>query len=396
MSIRDFLRKSSHLPHYCRIWLGVLRIITIRLVIGPRRLRPNRWLILERGIDAQDNGWHFFKFMVANHPEIEVRYAIRTSSADYRENLAGYEDKIIEYDSFAYYRYLFSAGIVASSHANTYISGLDIVNRFERTPLHYKGKIAWLQHGITHQEHGWLKDKNPRLDLMTCGARREYDLLKSYMGKPEILYFTGFARFDNLHNLHIKRQILVMPTWRSEYVAYTNEQFRLTPFYQNYHALLTDSALNRRLAESGYRLVFYNHMEFQRFNPLFEDCKSANVEVMAFGEKRVQELLKESGAVLTDYSSVYYDALYMDKPILFFQFDRDYFDAHHYGQDYDRPEEFGILAITPKQAVDALMGLIDNECEANEIFKEKAREVFPLRDADNCTRIFKEITKLEK
>ena len=41
------------------------------------------WLISERGYDAQDNGFAFFTWMCANHPEIHAVYVISPEDHDY-------------------------------------------------------------------------------------------------------------------------------------------------------------------------------------------------------------------------------------------------------------------------------------------------------------------------
>ena len=43
------------------------------------------WIICERGYDARDNGYHFYKYMKENHPEQKVYYIIDKNSADYRK-----------------------------------------------------------------------------------------------------------------------------------------------------------------------------------------------------------------------------------------------------------------------------------------------------------------------
>ena len=40
------------------------------------------WLVCERGNDARDNGYHMFRYLRKEHPEIEVWYIITRDSAD--------------------------------------------------------------------------------------------------------------------------------------------------------------------------------------------------------------------------------------------------------------------------------------------------------------------------
>ena len=40
------------------------------------------WLVCERGNDARDNGYWFYRYLKEEHPEINARYVIETESAD--------------------------------------------------------------------------------------------------------------------------------------------------------------------------------------------------------------------------------------------------------------------------------------------------------------------------
>ena len=78
----------------------------------------NTWLISERGIDARDNGYWFYKYIKENHPEIDVKYIISKDCADYNKID---KDDVVEYRSkehykyFIYSKYLISAEIMGFS-----------------------------------------------------------------------------------------------------------------------------------------------------------------------------------------------------------------------------------------------------------------------------------------
>ena len=391
------LKKFSYIPLYFRLYSQTVKIIGISIIARATTKRTGGWLILERGNDAQDNAWHFFKYMIKEHPEIEVRYAIRKSSPDYSNNLKGYEKYILEYNSFEYYRYLFNSDVIISTHLKTYLPEVAISSKLEKTPFKYRGKIVFLQHGVTHQEHKGLIYPKQKIDLFISGAKNEYDLLESDFGYPNgVIKYTGFARYDNLIDFNPKKEILIMPTWRGEYVGYNDTQFEDSDFYQNYSALLSNPELLAILKESGYNICFYNHYEFQRFNHLFERFTGPNLKILKFGERRVQDLLKDASVLVTDYSSIYYDVLYMNKPIIFFQFDKEYFDTHHYGKNYDNVSEFGFTTRRPHEAIDCIISLINNGCQLPPAIKQKSNEIFQYRDKSNCKRIFEAIVNLQQ
>ena len=62
------------------------------------------------------------------------------------------------------------------------------------------------------------------------------------------------------------------------------------------------------------------HPNMYQFRQLFADTP---VRMVSQGEVDVQQLLKQSALLITDYSSVGWDFSFLDKPVIFFQFDRN-------------------------------------------------------------------------
>ena len=60
----------------------------------------------------------------------------------------------------------------------------------------------------------------------------------------------------------------------------------------------------------------------QRFTALFSDVP---VRVISQGEVDVQQLMKESAVLVTDYSSVGFDFSFLHRPVLYYQFDQEHF-----------------------------------------------------------------------
>lgn len=395
--MKKLLRKISYIPIYAKLYCGLLKLILIRLIVGHPQADSNKWLILERGNDAQDNAWHFFKYMVANHPEIDARFAIRKDSPDFKRNLSEYKDKVLEYDSREYYRFLFNSSVIISTHLKTWTPDVAITGRFQNTSLRYKGKIVFLQHGITRQEMPGLKYPKQHIDLFISGAKNEYDLIRRTLYYPEgIIRYTGLARFDNLLDCKTKKQILIMPTWRAKYANLSADDFMTTDFYKYYACILGNTSLLSLLRNSGYKLLFYNHYEFQKYNPCFEKFSNDVVSIVKFGTISVQDLLKESALVVTDYSSIYYDVLYMHKPVIFFQFDKESFDSTQYGKNYDDVSEFGFLTFSTDEVSNTITQLIEHNCQIPNVYIEKSDKIFLYRDKNNCRRIYRAVSNLIK
>ncbi len=94
---------------------------------------------------------------------------------------------------------------------------------------------------------------------------------------------------------------------------------------------------------------FYLHSKFREFIQDFS-VESDRIRLIRFAEEPANELMMRC-TLVTDYSSVCWDVFYLDKPVVFFQFDRDkYMEAHGSYLDMDR-ELFGDCA----QDVDGLL-----------------------------------------
>lgn len=84
--MRNMSQRIQKLKQYIRISLDFGCEILKSAVLYPvgRLLYRNKsiWLISERGTDARDNGYHFFRYLREKHPEIECYYVITKDSPD--------------------------------------------------------------------------------------------------------------------------------------------------------------------------------------------------------------------------------------------------------------------------------------------------------------------------
>lgn len=72
-------------------YIRYLKELVLYIVTLPASLFYNRnrgvFLVSERGTDARDNGYHFFKYLKEKHPELEAYYVIDRASPDYKKVL---------------------------------------------------------------------------------------------------------------------------------------------------------------------------------------------------------------------------------------------------------------------------------------------------------------------
>ena len=73
----------------------------------------NVWLISERGDEAKDNGYAFYKYMIDNHDDIVVKYIITKKSLDYEKIR---KKDVVLYRSFKHYIYYITSKYLISTH----------------------------------------------------------------------------------------------------------------------------------------------------------------------------------------------------------------------------------------------------------------------------------------
>lgn len=337
------------------------------------------WIISERGYDARDNAYYFYEYLKREHPEQKVYYVIDSKSADYYK----VKEDAIEYKSIKTLIKIFMASKIISTHYGKIVFGLR-EKYFRLSGL--QNKFYFLQHGIIGNFLAGLHYDNASMNAFFCGAYPEYNYVKNFFGHPDgVVKYTGLARFDNLHDLNTKKQIVVMPTWRS----WCSIDFEKSQYFKCWMEFLNDKSLLKALEEHNVNLVFYPHFAVQKNIHLF-NSESKNVTIASFADYDVQSLLKESALLITDYSSVHFDFAYMRKPVLYYQFDSEKFFSEHYNKgffDY-KTMGFGKVCDTHREIIDTVVSFMNKSFVLESDYAERINEFFPLHDVENCERIY--------
>lgn len=372
-------------------------------------LKSEIWLIREKKNEARDNGYHFYCYLKEKQPQINAYYVIDMTSGD-TQRIMKYGN-LIEADSFEHCVYFLAAKYSISSQP------------FGAYPFHFSSKalcylkklcyqnqkVIFLQHGIICNElsKDFVYDKC-NMDYFVCTADKEYNFVKKKYHYPdEAIGCIGLARFDKLHeNYGENNIILIMPTWRKwlgcadkNNIPTKNEVncFEKSDYYKAYADILTDKTIINVLQEKQYQLIFYLHYKMQGFTKSFEKYENDVVRIASKEMYDVQDLLKKSKILITDYSSVFFDFAYMNKPVIYYQFDKERFNQSHYSKGYFSYSEdgFGSCCEELSELKKYLDKLIKEDCKQPEKFKRRVDEFFCLRDEHNCERTFKAICNLK-
>lgn len=353
----------------------------------------NLWLIMELPKEARDNGYWLYKYIVENHPDINVRYVLAKDSPDYDKMPA--KENIIRpyswqhYISYIHCKYSVSSHIYGTSPGRYY-------SKLFRWLLPRKAEV-FLQHGVT-KEVIPLRGFSDWTVIVSPTEIQHF--INSGHTHPERLLQTGFCRYDSLvdvSNRQKRRIILVMPTFRSwlgGHVTVGELEFRKSDYYREWRSVLTNEKLNKLAKKNNYKVVFYPHRQMQGFMNLFRDIQDENIEIASHSTHDVQTLLRQASLLVTDYSSVFYDFSYMKKPVLFYPFDkkRYYTDHHSYS---GAPYPFGEFYDNEDSLVRAIRKYAERDFEISAKASKEVDDFFIYKDRHNSQRNFEAIKSLE-
>jgi len=385
---KNYLKIRSKFKYILFLILFFLSYPLAKILYGRKR----NWLICERGNDAQDNGYIFYCYVLDNHKDINPVYIITKGAKEYKTVKA--IGKVVEPKSFKHFLMVIGCPVKISSQLFGYSPWAQLALYFRRNKT--KDIHVFLQHGVIKNTHeGLFGDVCKSLDLFVCGAKPEYDFISNeFHYKNNVPQYTGLARYDLLTDYITKDQIVFMPTWRASLVGMSDDVFVQSDFYKNWSSLIKNEDLIQCCKKNNLTIKFYLHYSLQKYSHLFKS--NDVVKIVFFGEEVVQDLLKESRLLVTDFSSVYFDFGYMRKPVVHFQFDESTFNDEHYTKGYFdyRRDGFGDICLTVDETVDSIIKVIQNNFDVEEKYLKRMNANFVYRDNKNCERIYNRICEL--
>ncbi|EAJ2699746.1 glycosyltransferase [Campylobacter coli] len=370
-----------------------LNIKNIRQEFQKRLPKSNIWLLMDRDYEADDNAEHLYRYIMQNHPEQEIVFALRKESSDW-ERLKKEGFNLVEFGSFEFERIIKKASKVISSHADGYLT------RYI-TP---RQQFIFLQHGVIKDDLSkWLNSK--KIDLFVTSTKAEYksianDYNRYKFGKKEVALI-GFARHDALlkNNQCNTRQIVIMPTWRANIVGVAlgsskrglQSDFTQSEYFKKWNLLLNSNILQKLCEKYDYTVVFNPH---RNIIPYLKEFNIPSYIKIASQNESLQKLFCNSSLMITDYSSVAFEMAYLNKPVIYYQFDHEEFFSSHTLQkgyfDYEK-DGFGPVVEDEESLLKELENLLQNDCNPFGIYKDNIDSTFAFKDGKCCERIYKVI-----
>lgn len=369
--------------------------------------KKDHWILMDRDTKADDNAEHLYRYIRSQHPEQEIYYVLSNKSHDWNR-LKKDNFNLLNFGSFEHKKLLKTASKVISSHIDKY------VNDYFSDGLMLKQQFIFLQHGVIKDDlSNWINTKK-NISLMITSTEAEFNSIafdnKYYLTNKEVI-LTGLARHDALFSQKNKfgsnnKTILIMPTWRDSILPKAktdcserdiNPDFITTDYAIHWRSFLHNEVL-KKITNEGIKVIFALHKNIE---PYLDDFNIPSyIEQWHSDSCSIQELFLKSTLLITDYSSVAFDMAYLEKQIIYYQFDEhDFFSGKHtFSKGYFdyRHHGFGPVVTTEDDLNNTLKTIIKNGFTIEEPFLSRIKNVYPYRDGLCCKRTFDAIQALDK
>lgn len=229
-----------------------------------------------------------------------------------------YRANIIYKGTFKHFLYFFRAKTFLGSEALVHaidlrISNKHALNKINDNTLNY----VFLQHGVMYMVSLDSESRQFFKPMKTTGKyrvvtssvleARHFIELGGY--DPEMIYISGLCKFDRNTIYDDADKIVVMPTWRPWEYNEARYDFKSTKYYQMLERIV-----------SGIDVKFRDKLMILPHPLFFDAIKDSDFELKKYlnASDKYDDILKDTRILITDYSSIAYDAFYRGCNVIFY------------------------------------------------------------------------------
>lgn len=306
-----------------------------------------------------------------------------------------YKDNIILIDTPDDIFFRYSDEIAKSKYIITSFGLASVCNKLLRGLPFLKS--IFIDHGVMFFKDWVVSLYNPeKFDLILCPSRRteKFYLEKKIWSKESLLY-SGIPRWDNLKKIpHEKKRILIFFTWRK---SFKHSKLNRKQYMNCLQAFVSNEKLQSLLKQYNVEINLCVHHTIYACRFLFN---IDNINILDSYEIS-KEILK-TDLLITDYSSVCFDFMYLDVPVIFYRFDsnvvyknRDDRRALKSCREKDKYLYNCFYQGEVDKVIDKIEHYIKNGFELESENIEKNKQFFYHRDNKNCERLLTYLTENE-
>lgn len=177
-------------------------------------------------------------------------------------------------------------------------------------------------------------------------------------------------------------------TWREWLYDLSEEEFLNSAYFKNTVGLIQHKGIRELLQRNGALMQIALHPFMKKFENYFISLgdSDSGIEFLDSQRASIERCIEESDMLLTDITSVSWDFLYLNKPIIFNMFDqKEYLEKRGTYLDLDK-DLYGYKADTIEEVYRSLVKIIEGGMNTNEWYPI-APKYIDFFDQQNCERL---------
>ena len=254
----------------------------------------------------------------------------------------------------------------------------------------------FIQHGVTYLKESVLKTQylHPnQYNKILVTSDKEIELFKKYSFPENCLIKGGFPRWDNLSKIieNKDNSILFMFTYRQY-----QKDFSQSLYLKNINNLLNNKNLLEFCSQNNTLLYFAPHHANFYVNKTYVTAN--NNYITNIKADNISQYIKKCSCLVTDFSSVSFDFMLQNKPVLYYIPDKN---------DINLPsqEKFNIekieekrknlynLCNTEEELIEKLKYYINNDFQLEDNIKENYSSFFAVKN-NCCEDLYQKLKKI--
>ncbi|MBQ9673112.1 MAG: CDP-glycerol glycerophosphotransferase family protein [Ruminococcus sp.] len=380
-------------------WKELFALAKYKLLKSHYRKKKIIIMYEKNGNCAQDNGYQLFRYCMDNNVEkrlgAHIYYVIDKNSPHY-ERVAMYRKRLLNFMSFKHMVYMVASRLLVSSDTRPH-SYIWRANNSAILNIINNKKFFFLQHGVTaFKRNDNVMGKNntvPFIRYVTT-SKAEKEIIHKYFNYDyDEICDIGFTRWDYLEDKSQgTNEVLFMPTWRNWLDEVEDSLFLESDYFKEYSEMIKSKRLHDILEKYDVTVNFFVHPKFRTYLDKFES--NDRIKIVE-DDVPLNELIMRCKLLVTDYSSVSWDAYYMGKPVLFYQFDYDMYSNIHGSYIDMKTELFGDRSTTLDGFCDDFERAAKSGFKLPHKYSLMRDRSFSHIDKQNCARTVQEIRKIK-
>ena len=354
------------------------------------------------GKKCNDSPLYFANYVAKTHKDIKLIWIAKN-------NCVGLDAldpsiNVVEMDSEEAIKIMKSAGAAfvneglqdLSSQGYNYLNGALIINLWHGIAWKKIGLDTYKPHQIFEklyariiyslQDFAYFPTSSEMATKTLCSGfdRSKDSLIKSGFPRNDIFYdeygikearekiINALRTFSDVINENTKI-IAYLPTFRDR--SSTNFDFKTLP---------TIDYLEKFLSDNNAVIVQKAHIVNQNRNDSFNGDKRAT-RIITWNDCSAQELMAASEMLITDYSSCFFDYLILDRPIIHYLYDYDYYSGDDRGLYYKKEDVVcGDVAMTNQELIDCIEKNLLNPDKDKDLREKRRNEFLTYERPNSC------------